>query len=552
MKARIFISSTYRDLRYLREQVANFVRDDYHFEPVAFEDGTIPYKPEQSMVKSCFDAVKSCHAMILIIGNRYGYKTEANISVTRNEYREAVRFGKPIFAFVENSVYGEYEIYKEYIKNGEQYKPVIADNLYVLEFIHEVMNSGRWVKDFQRGVEIISFLKSQWAGFFSEYLIGASPTILPPPTEIKKTYKGHIDYIKFKEELQRQANSGDASAMLVLGYYHLLGNIYFEKNFEKAFHYIQSAAIEQDYPSAKWFLGTLYYRGAGVSQSYEKAFKYHLEGAERGNVMAIEAVAALYKNGIGCKRDIDKALEWYKKGTDKAENAVWVNEMGEMYEWKNDIENAAKAYKRASDKLARASFNLARLYHRGLLGAEDYMLHAIKYYRLAAESGWTEANAELGKIYFLGATDGVERQSFEKAEIYLSKAANAGKADSQYILAHMHEYGLGVDKSSDLAIDYYRKAALQGHVLAQYALGQLLLNCELHSDTKNGDGEAFKWIEKAYEQGDWRAKKTVADMYKYGIGCMEDEITSKDIIKDIINNHPDEITSTIESIYKSI
>jgi len=258
MKARIFISSTYRDLRYLREQVANFVRDDYHFEPVAFEDDTIPYKPDQSMVTSCFDEIKLCHAMILIIGNRYGSKTEANVSVTLGEYREARKCAKPIFVFVENSAFNEYNVYKEHLNKRKRYKPVIAENIFVLEFIHEVMGTGVWIKDFQRGSEIISFLKSQWAAFFSEYLIGVSPNISPPTTKIEKTYKSRPEYIHFQGKLKKQADAGDAAAMLVLGYYYLMGNIYFETNFNEAFRYIKSAAVEHDYPPAKWFLGALY------------------------------------------------------------------------------------------------------------------------------------------------------------------------------------------------------------------------------------------------------------------------------------------------------
>ena len=387
MKARIFISSTYYDLRYLREQIINFVQNDYHFEPVAFEKGVIPYEPNQTMIKSCFNEIVNCQAMILIIGNRYGSEAEENVSVTRREYREAKSHQKPIFAFVENAVYREYEIYVKNIENKKQYEPVVANNIYVLEFIHEVMKTGICVKHFEEGNEIVSFLKNQWAGFFSKYLISVSPAMLQLTTEVKKAYKSQPEYIKFKDELQKRADAGEASAMLVLGYYYLLGSIYFERNFEEAFRYIKLAAIEHGYPPAKWFLGTLYYRGAGVEQSYKMAFKYHLEAAELGDVMAIEAVAFLYRNGIGCERNIDKALEWYKKGTDKAENAVWINEMGELYEWKNDIENAANAYERASDKLARASFNLARLYHRRLLETKDHMLYAIKYYRLAADKG---------------------------------------------------------------------------------------------------------------------------------------------------------------------
>ena len=549
VKARIFISSTYYDLRYLREQVIDFIKSDYHFEPVAFEKSDISYNPKQSMIKSSIEEINSCHAMILIIGNRYGSKTEQNLSVTRSEYREAVKCAKPIFVFVENYVHVEYEIYN---KNGKQYNPAIADDIHVLEFIDEVKSTGVCVKDFKEGIEIIDFLRKQWAGFFSDFLINSPPMILQPTQIIEKTNIDSPEYHKFKAELEKRAKNNDAPAMLVLGYFHFIGNIYYERNFEKAFYWIHLASEEQGYLPAKTILGSLCYRGAGVKQDYEKAFKYRLEGAEAGDASAMEFLAFLYRHGIGCEQSIDNALTWYKKCTDIEENPVWINAMGETYEWKNDMENAAKAYKRASDKMAHASYNLASLYHRKLIKSNNCMLNAIKYYKTAADKGWTEASAVLGKLYFQGAMDGVEEQNFKTAEFYLSLAANAGITDSQYILAHMYEYGLGVDTNAELAMDYYRRAALQGHAEAQFALGQMLLDIEIHGNNMNENNEAFKWIKMSYSQGSFQAKRTMVDMYKYGIGCMKSNITSMEIIDDIVSTQYDEVMNTINSIYNSI
>lgn len=50
MKPRIFISSTFYDLKYIREDLANFVRS-YGYEPVLFEDGDIGYVQEEPWIR---------------------------------------------------------------------------------------------------------------------------------------------------------------------------------------------------------------------------------------------------------------------------------------------------------------------------------------------------------------------------------------------------------------------------------------------------------------------------------------------------------------------
>ena len=44
MKPRIFVSSTFYDLKYIREDLSNFIKS-YNFEPIMFEDGDIGYVP---------------------------------------------------------------------------------------------------------------------------------------------------------------------------------------------------------------------------------------------------------------------------------------------------------------------------------------------------------------------------------------------------------------------------------------------------------------------------------------------------------------------------
>ncbi len=71
MKPRVFVSSTYFDLKYVRERIERFI-ENYNFEPVLFESDNVIFEHNKPLDLSCYNEVKLCHMMILIIGGRYG------------------------------------------------------------------------------------------------------------------------------------------------------------------------------------------------------------------------------------------------------------------------------------------------------------------------------------------------------------------------------------------------------------------------------------------------------------------------------------------------
>ena len=97
MKPRIFVSSTFYDLKYVREDLSSFIKA-HDFEPILFEDGDIGYVPGKPLDQSCYKTMHSTDMVLLIIGGNYGSpatgeKKEAfteYMSVTRNEFKEAV------------------------------------------------------------------------------------------------------------------------------------------------------------------------------------------------------------------------------------------------------------------------------------------------------------------------------------------------------------------------------------------------------------------------------------------------------------------------------
>lgn len=180
MKPRIFVSSTFYDLKYIRNDLENFIQG-YGFEPVLFESNGITFKKEEKIDDSCYREIGNCHMMVLIIGGRYGtpassekqdYKEKYKefTSITLKEYRTAVERKMPIYVFVDRNVEVEYSTYK---KNGLKESVIdfaFADDINVYNFVHEVYGNGNYVFSFDNFQDIRQTLKDQWAGLMYEYL----------------------------------------------------------------------------------------------------------------------------------------------------------------------------------------------------------------------------------------------------------------------------------------------------------------------------------------------------------------------------------------------
>lgn len=193
MKPRIFVSSTFYDLKYIREELSNYIKV-HDFEPIMFEDSDIGYTPGRPLDESCYDAMRSADMVVLIIGGEYGSVAsedsvkdfEEYISVTRKEFRTALESGIPIFCMIDSNVnteYGVYDANSENIEdNGLPIKFKTTKNINVFRFIKEIRTFGSVpIQEFKNVSEIKEFLGKQWADMFKNYL-----GILKNRTENKK------------------------------------------------------------------------------------------------------------------------------------------------------------------------------------------------------------------------------------------------------------------------------------------------------------------------------------------------------------------------------
>ena len=182
MKPRIFVSSTFYDLKYVREDLARFIRA-HDFDPIMFEEGDIGYDPGSPLDKSCYESMKNADMAILIIGGQYGSAaSEQNtnnvdefISITHKEFKSAVDAGVPVFAFVDDKVHAEYAVYKNNIQtlreNPNSIKFSYTKENRIFEFIHNIYALGTIpINEFSRISDIKDMLAKQWSDMFKKYL----------------------------------------------------------------------------------------------------------------------------------------------------------------------------------------------------------------------------------------------------------------------------------------------------------------------------------------------------------------------------------------------
>lgn len=169
-KPRVFISSTYYDLKQTRADIATFI-SQLGFEPVRNEEGNIPYGNQENLQNYCYKEILNVDILISIIGGRFGSESQLGYwSVSNEELKTAIKNGKQVYIFIEKNVAGEYETYLLNKTNDIKYKYV--DDKRIYQFIEEIkeLTANNNIKSFETSSEIQAYLKEQMAGLFQSFL----------------------------------------------------------------------------------------------------------------------------------------------------------------------------------------------------------------------------------------------------------------------------------------------------------------------------------------------------------------------------------------------
>lgn len=175
-KPRVFLSSTYYDLKSLRGELERFIRDK-GYDPVLNERGNVTYSKETSPEISCYREIETCDILVSVIGGRFGSSAhDGSGSISQLELKTALDQYKQVYIFVERDVLSEY---RTYLKNKDAVIEWAAVNdikiYHFLDDIHNLPNNNA-IMSFETGHEIITLLREQWAGLFQRMLQGQAST----------------------------------------------------------------------------------------------------------------------------------------------------------------------------------------------------------------------------------------------------------------------------------------------------------------------------------------------------------------------------------------
>jgi TPR repeat protein len=125
---------------------------------------------------------------------------------------------------------------------------------------------------------------------------------------------------------------------------------------------------------------------------------------------------------------------------------------------------------------------------------------ALSWFDRAAQAGDADALFGLGSIHFV-------RREFDTARRCYERAAEQQYPRAYGWLAYIHHQGLGVTRNVDLAVEYYKKAAAQGYLVAERALIHIAFQRGSLFDKVRAIPRFFYILGKAF----FLAKRDIAD-----------------------------------------
>jgi len=214
-KPRIFVSSTYYDLKHVRSSLENFV-ESLGFDVVLSEKGDIAFTPDTPLDESCYREVGHADVFVLIVGGRYGSEksegkdglpkalSDRYDSITKQEYGAAVEKDIPVYILIEKAVYSDFETYLRN-KDNKSINYAHVDSINIFRLIEEILAQPRNnpVQQFDRYAEIETWLREQWAGLFRELLsrmssqkqISSLASQVTSLAEINNTLKAYLEQV---------------------------------------------------------------------------------------------------------------------------------------------------------------------------------------------------------------------------------------------------------------------------------------------------------------------------------------------------------------------
>jgi hypothetical protein len=214
-RPRVFVSSTYYDLKHVRGAIASFI-ESLGYDAILSEKGDIAYAWDTPLDESCYREVRNADIFVMIIGGRYGAERSGSDrtntpefftrydSITKQEYKSAVSQDLPIYILVERPVHAEYQTFlRNRTRTDITYAHVDSVNIFYL--IEEIFSQFRNnpVFSFERYEEITAWLREQWSGLFrlllerssSQQQLASLQAQVAELAEVNRTLKRYLEEV---------------------------------------------------------------------------------------------------------------------------------------------------------------------------------------------------------------------------------------------------------------------------------------------------------------------------------------------------------------------
>jgi SEL1 protein len=252
------------------------------------------------------------------------------------------------------------------------------------------------------------------------------------------------------EYLDLMSQKGDSKASLNLGRIYHDGERGLERDYELAKKYFFMVAlkywkkdghlvenhkpgIEKTASKAAGYIGRMYLRGDGVTQSFERARLWFDRGIMHGDPQSQYGLGLMLLNGYGGKENIRKAMDLMRASSEQGYHHAQV-QMGRLYldqGGPDDVRVANNYFELAAQHgNIEAFYHLAELTHFGV-GREKLCTQSLIYYKIVAEK------AEPLLSSWADATDAFRARDLDSALLHYLLAAEQGYEKAQTNVAHL-------------------------------------------------------------------------------------------------------------------
>ena len=212
---------------------------------------------------------------------------------------------------------------------------------------------------------------------------------------------------------------------------------------------------------------------------------------------------------LSCKRLLLRELDW-DKAINKNQAIALRQKALAIYQQNNSVDDSGEIYKllylAKNSGDTKAILALSQYLIEGKLFAKD-IEQATEVIEGLVEQKQPKASLLLAKLLLFPINDDEIKPSTvdNDQQIFslLTNAANGGIAEAQYLLAQLHQLGIGTAKNKKKAYQWFATAAMQGYADGQYQLGMIW-----------NDGRGVRpypevslfWIRQAAAQGQFEAQ----------------------------------------------